>query len=145
MSQPKCGASSGKCSDVASARGGEARAARLPFSAVKSENGIGAPPVVIALGLTGRERFPLTASPSDEVDESWHRHIVNTAKHGRDCHAAAGCFWHHDFLSPEDPVDARTLETLRLETWIADETLFAEPYQETVGAALLIRWPANAR
>jgi hypothetical protein len=82
-----------------------------------------------------------SASPSDEVDEFWHQHIINTAKYAKDCHAVAGCFLHHDFLSPEEPVDARMLETLRLETWVAYETLFGEPYEETLGAAFQIRWP----
>ncbi|SPE36051.1 hypothetical protein SBA3_2330015 [Candidatus Sulfopaludibacter sp. SbA3] len=31
-----------------------------------------------------------------------------------------------------------------LQTWVAYETQFNEPYPETIGAALLQRWPAVA-
>ncbi len=82
-----------------------------------------------------------SASPSDEIDQYWHQHIINTAKYAIDCMNVAGVFLHHDFLSPDDPVDAKTLEKLRLETWIAYELLFDEPYEETLGEAFLQRWP----
>jgi len=39
------------------------------------------------------------------------------------------------------PLEAREIEAVWLTTWICYEHLFEEPYEETVGAALLGRWP----
>jgi hypothetical protein len=81
------------------------------------------------------------ASPSAEIDEFWHQHIINTRQYGSDCWRVAGRFLHHTFLSPTDPEQAREIQTVWLATWICYETLFEEPYEETIGTALLERWP----
>ena len=82
------------------------------------------------------------ASPSPEVDEFWHQHIINTRRYGPDCQRAAGRFLHHTFLSPGDAADSAELTATWLATKACYERLFAEPYEETLGAALLDRWPA---
>ena len=81
------------------------------------------------------------ASPIPEVDEFWHQHIINTERYGPDCQSVAGRFFHHTFLSPDDPAEARELSAVWLSTWVCYEALFEEPYEETIGAALLERWP----
>ena len=81
------------------------------------------------------------ASPTVEVDEFWHQHIINTRRYGPDCEAIAGRFLHHTFLSPDDPVQAGTLNAVWLTTLAAYESLFEEPYEDTLGATLLQRWP----
>jgi hypothetical protein len=81
------------------------------------------------------------ASPTEEVDEFWHQHIINTRQYGPDCQAVVGRFLHHTFLSLDDPEQAREAQTVWLATWVCYEALFDEPYQETIGAALLQRWP----
>lgn len=81
------------------------------------------------------------ASPSPEVDEFWHQHIINTQQYGSDCECVAGRFIHHIFLSPDDPAQARELSAVWLSTVTCYESLFDEPYEETLGTALLERWP----
>ena len=81
------------------------------------------------------------ASPTPEVDEFWHQHIINTRQYGPDCDRVVGRFMHHTFLSADDPTQAQELTAVWLATWICYETLFEEPYEETIGAALLQRWP----
>jgi hypothetical protein len=81
------------------------------------------------------------ASPTHEVDEFWHQHIINTRRYGPDCEAVAGRFLHHTFLAPEDPAEAGTLNTVWLITQATYESLFEEPYEGTIGEALLRRWP----
>ena len=81
------------------------------------------------------------ASPTPEVDEFWHQHIINTRAYEPDCLRVAGRFLHHTFLSPDDPAEAREIESVWFTTWVCYEDLFEEPYEETVGAALLGRWP----
>jgi hypothetical protein len=80
------------------------------------------------------------ASPSEDVDEFWHQHIINTERYGPDCQQIAGRFLHHSFLSPEKSHDAQLLSECRLATCTSYEELFDEPYEETVGSALLSRW-----
>jgi hypothetical protein len=53
----------------------------------------------------------------------------------------AGRFLHHTFLSPDDPAEAGTLNTMWLITQATYESLFEEPYEGTIGEALLQRWP----
>ena len=79
------------------------------------------------------------ASPTEEIDQFWHQHIINTQRYGPDCQRVAGRFLHHTFLSPNDPVQAREIQTVWLATWICYEMLFEEPYEESIGAALLNR------
>ncbi len=81
------------------------------------------------------------ASPTHEVDQFWHQHIINTRKYGPDCEHAVGHFLYHSFLSPEEEADAATLHAIWLDTQAAYEALFEEPYEGTIGAALLDRWP----
>lgn len=81
------------------------------------------------------------ASPTPEVDLFWHQHIINTRQYGADCQRVGGRFMHHMFLEPDDPAQARELSTVWVATWVCYETLFEEPYEETIGAALLRRWP----
>jgi hypothetical protein len=83
------------------------------------------------------------ASPTDEIDEFWHQHIINTRRYGADCNAVAGRFLHHSFLSTADEKKAREIRIVRLTTEICYEKLFGEPYEQTVGAALLARWPSR--
>lgn len=80
------------------------------------------------------------ASPSPDVDEFWHQHIINTIRYGADCQSIAGRFLHHLFLSPKDEHDARKLAACRVTTSAFYEALFDEPYEETIGSALLNRW-----
>jgi hypothetical protein len=83
------------------------------------------------------------ASPTDEVDLFWHQHIINTQRYGPDCQFLAGRFLHHTFLESDAPDPAGRLSAVWVATWVCYETLFEEPYQETIGAALLRRWPAK--
>jgi hypothetical protein len=81
------------------------------------------------------------ASPTPEVDEFWHQHIINTRRYAPDCMNVAGQFLHHTFLTPDDPAEAAELSSVWLATWTSYEALFAEPYEGTLGAGLLERWP----
>ena len=80
------------------------------------------------------------ASPTREVDDFWHQHIINTHRYEPDCLRVAGRFLHHTFMSFDDPAQARELSAVWLNTWTSYEALFEEPYQETAGMALLQRW-----
>lgn len=82
-----------------------------------------------------------SASPTREVDEFWHQHIINTRRYGPDCEAVAGRFLHHTLLSPDDPAEAGALNAVWLATQAIYESLFEEPYEGTIGEALLQRWP----
>jgi hypothetical protein len=98
---------------------------------------------------------PVPMAPVQPIDQSlWNRittmdlnpvatQLVNrqgwTAS--RDCKRAVGRFVHHTFLSPDDPAEARELTAVWLVTRACYESLFEEPYEETIGAALLDRWP----
>jgi hypothetical protein len=81
------------------------------------------------------------AAPTIEVDEFWHQHIINTRLYGPDCDRVVGSFVHHTFLPSDDPAQAQKLTAVWLTTWVAYETLFHESYEETIGTALLSRWP----
>lgn len=83
------------------------------------------------------------ASPTEEIDQFWHQHIINTQRYGCDCERVAERFLHHTFLSPTDPVQQQEIHAVWLATWICYEGLFEEPYEETIGAALLDRWPST--
>ena len=58
------------------------------------------------------------ASPTKEIDQFWHQHIINTQRYGSDCQRVAGRFLHHTFLSPTDPVQRHEIQTVWLTTWI---------------------------
>jgi hypothetical protein len=79
--------------------------------------------------------------PTKEVDEFWHQHILNTKQYASDCERIAGYFVHHRPSSGSDTDEAEKLQDTFFETWLCYETLFGEPYEETIGAALLQRWP----
>jgi hypothetical protein len=80
--------------------------------------------------------------PTQEVDEVWHQHILNTKQYAADCERLAGKFIHHAPASDDDSeAESKTLEDLFFRTWVAYESEFGEPYQETIGEALLQRWP----
>ena len=79
--------------------------------------------------------------PTEEVDEVWHQHILNTKQYAADCERLGGEFIHHLPSSGADPEESETLGDLFFSTWVAYETEFGEPYQETIGEALLQRWP----
>src|SRR5262249_13222268 len=81
------------------------------------------------------------ASPRKKGAQFWAQHIINTRQYGPDCERVAGRFLHHSFLSLADPQQLSELTAVWLETWISYETLFDEPYEETIGAALMQRWP----
>jgi hypothetical protein len=78
------------------------------------------------------------ASPTAEVDRFWHQHIINTMNYGPDCERVAGQFLHHTFLPPGNVDEA---QSVWFTTWISYENVFEEPYEETLGSALLDRWP----
>lgn len=57
--------------------------------------------------------------PSDEIDDVWHTHVLNTARYQADCETIFGCFQHHSpsMGASEEVVEAHTNdreETLRL-------------------------------
>jgi hypothetical protein len=79
--------------------------------------------------------------PTDEVDEFWRQHILNTQQYASDCRQI-GSFVHHRPSSGSD-AEADRLQDMFFETWLRYETLFGEPYEETIGTALLQRWPAR--
>jgi hypothetical protein len=54
-----------------------------------------------------------------------------------------GEFVHHNPSSGTEDEFPR-LSGLFFDTWLTHETLFGEPYEETIGAALLQRWPKLA-
>ena len=81
------------------------------------------------------------ASPTPDVDLFWHQHIINTLHYGSDCEFVAGRFMHHTFEDPHGPDGHGRLSAIWVATWVWYETLFEEPFQETIGAALLRRWP----
>src|SRR5262249_37338296 len=85
--------------------------------------------------------LPNGASPTVEIDQFWHQHILNTERYGPDCWHVAGRFLNHTFLSPADEAQAKQLQSVWLTTWVCYETRFEAPYEETIGAALLQRWP----
>ena len=80
--------------------------------------------------------------PTQDVDEVWHQHILNTQQYADDCERLAGKFIHHVPASDADTDgESNTLEDSFFRTWVAYESEFGEPYQETIGEALLLRWP----
>lgn len=81
------------------------------------------------------------ASPTRAIDDFWHQHIINTRRYGSDCYQLAGRFLHHTFLDMTDAEEVQRAHSIRLHTQVLYEDLFVEPYEETVGAALLARWP----
>ncbi|PWU08912.1 MAG: hypothetical protein C5B51_06990 [Terriglobia bacterium] len=83
-----------------------------------------------------------TLVPTSEVDEIWHQHILNTKQYASDCQRLLGEFLHHSPTSGVDPNESLRLQDPYFHTWVAYESLFGEPYEETIGAALLNRWPA---
>jgi len=46
--------------------------------------------------------------PSEDIDEVWHTHVLNTARYQADCQAIFGCFQHHSptFGESEEVQDA---------------------------------------
>jgi hypothetical protein len=57
--------------------------------------------------------------PSDDIDDVWHTHVLNTARYQADCETIFGCFQHHTptFDASEEVQDAHMNdreETLRL-------------------------------
>jgi hypothetical protein len=80
--------------------------------------------------------------PTSEVDEFWHQHILNTWQYASDCQALTGGFVHHfsssGLISRNESAE---LTDKFFDTWLSYETIFNEPYEETIGAALLQRWP----
>jgi hypothetical protein len=79
--------------------------------------------------------------PTAQVDEIWHQHILNTKQYAADCERLAGGFIHHAPSSGADPEESQILGDLFFRTWVAYESEFGEPYVETIGEALLQRWP----
>ena len=78
--------------------------------------------------------------PTSEVDEFWHQHILNTWQYASDCQKLTGGFVHH---FPSSGIICRNesaeLTDKFFDTWLSYETIFNEPYEETIGAALLPR------
>jgi hypothetical protein len=46
----------------------------------------------LALMLWNPEAFLV---PSEDIDEVWHAHVLNTARYQADCEVIFGCFQHH--------------------------------------------------
>lgn len=86
----------------------------------------------------------LSVVPTSEVDEFWHQHILNTKLYARDCQALIGNFVHHLPSSGASADHSMGLPDKFFDTWLNYETIFGEPYKETIGAALLQRWPKLA-
>jgi len=86
----------------------------------------------------------LTAIPSVEIDEFWHQHILNTRQYASDTQQIYSGFIHHVPESGADPEKGEQLGDLYFDTWVCYETPFGEPYEGTIGAALLDRWPKLA-
>ena len=66
--------------------------------------------------LAHKEENDLLSPPSQEVDDFWHQHILDTRKYGEDCHKVFGHYIHHTpRLSPEDQrrADARREQVYR--------------------------------
>lgn len=64
--------------------------------------------------------------PSEDIDDVWHTHVLNTARYQADCEAIFGCFQHHfpTFGASEEVQDAHMQDR--------DETgqLFVEAFGE---------------
>lgn len=47
--------------------------------------------------------------PSEDIDEVWHSHVLNTARYQTDCETIFGCFQHHSptFGASEEVQDAQ--------------------------------------
>jgi hypothetical protein len=80
-------------------------------------------------------------APTAEVDEIWHQHILNTQQYFADCHRLSGGYIHHYPSSGDNERESGRLADLFTQTWAAYESEFQEPWAETIGAALLQRWP----
>lgn len=65
-------------------------------------------------------------TPSDDIDDVWHTHVLNTARYQADCQAIFGCFQHHfpTFGASEEVQEAHTKD--RDETLKAFEKAFGE-------------------
>jgi hypothetical protein len=61
-----------------------------------------------------------------------------------DCDRLAGRFIHHDPSFGANVEEAQQLEAMFFQTWVAYEAMFNIPYEETIGTALLKRWPNMA-
>lgn len=48
--------------------------------------------------------------PTQDMDEVWHQHILNTQRYHQDCNAIFGHYFHHLPSNPNDPEDAQTLQ-----------------------------------
>jgi hypothetical protein len=75
------------------------------------------------------------------VDEIWHQHILNTNQYFADCHRLSGAYIHHLPSSGDDEQESEQLGVIFTRTWADYESEFQEPWAETIGAALLQRWP----
>lgn len=83
--------------------------------------------------------------PTEEIDEFWHQHILNTRKYAADCQQVAGRFLHHNPSFGANADEIATLESGFFDMWVAFETMFNFPYQEALGVAFLRRWPNVAQ
>lgn len=78
--------------------------------------------------LAHKEENDLLSPPSQEVDDFWHQHILDTRKYGEDCDRVFGHYIHHTpRLSPEDQrkADARREQVYR--DYDIDAISFATP------------------
>lgn len=78
--------------------------------------------------LAHKEENDLLSPPSQEVDDFWHQHILDTRKYGEDCDRVFGHYIHHTpRLSPEDQrkADARREQVYR--DYEIDAISFATP------------------
>jgi hypothetical protein len=80
-------------------------------------------------------------APTAEADEIWHQHILNTQQYSAACHRLSGAYIHHHPSSGDDERESDRLAGLFTRTWAAYESEFQEPWAETIGEALLQRWP----
>jgi len=84
----------------------------------------------------------LRGVPTPEIDEFWHQHILNTRQYLQDCKKLRGSYIHHMPASGDANEEEHSMmEGAYVDMWIAFESLFEEPYLESIWDALVTRWP----
>jgi len=58
---------------------------------------------------------------SEDLDEFWHQHILDTIQYARDCQAVFGRFIHHDPYIESDPAKYKS-------AWTKTQELYAEEF-----------------
>jgi len=67
--------------------------------------------------------------PTGDIDEFWHKHILDTQKYQEDCERVFGFFLHHfPYIGMRGPEDAENLKSLFAETKDIYQEAFGESY-----------------